>query len=172
MDRQSEDGVRACSRMLRFPLIFSFQARTSITVRLRNPDHITADRGLGVNAPLKPKLSMKQRMSQDDHSRVSGESRVEKFGRILLAFPFNWNIFEYQGTTGAKHRKPGSAQGRPEARHYPSCHRGRWSGEHRRPGCRLMRKATHLRHPITECAPSMVVNSFISQFRNRGGGVE
>jgi hypothetical protein len=24
VDRQSEDGVRACSRMLRFPLIFSF----------------------------------------------------------------------------------------------------------------------------------------------------
>ena len=97
VDRQSEDGVRACSRMLRFPLIFSFQARSSTTVRLRNPDHITADWGLRVNAPLILKFNIEQRLSQDDHSRVSRENRVEKFRRILLAFSFNWNIFEYRG---------------------------------------------------------------------------
>ena len=102
VDRQSEDGVRACSRMLRFPLIFSFpffsfQARSSTTVRLRNPDHITADRGLRVYAPLTPKLSIRKTMSQDVHSRVSRENRVEKFRQILLAFPFFSNIFEYQG---------------------------------------------------------------------------
>ena len=97
VDRQSEDGVRACSRMLRFPLIFSFQARSSTTVRLRNPDHITANLGLRVNARLTPKLIIRNTMSQDDHSRVSREIRVEKFRRILLAFPLFSNIFEYQG---------------------------------------------------------------------------
>ena len=76
---------------------FSFQSRSSTTVRLRNPDHITADRGLRVNAPLTPKLSISKGMSQDDHSRVSRENRVENFRRILLAFPFFWDIFEYQG---------------------------------------------------------------------------
>ena len=97
VDRQSEDGVRACSRMLRFPLIFSIQARSSTTVRLRNPDHIKADRSIYLNTPLTPKLIIRKTMSQDDHSRVPGENRVEKYERILLAFPFNWNIFEYQG---------------------------------------------------------------------------
>jgi hypothetical protein len=66
-------------------------------VRLRNPDHITADRGLRVNAPLTPKLSIRKGMSQDDHSRISRENRVKNYWRILLAFPFNWNIFEYRG---------------------------------------------------------------------------
>jgi len=76
-------------------------------------------------------------MSQDDHSRISRENRVKNFRQIPLAVSYFSDIFEYQGTTGAKHRKPGSAQGRPSARHYPPCHRSRWSGEHRRPGCRL-----------------------------------
>ena len=100
VDRQSEDGVRACSRMLRFPLIFSFPFLSFLFFSgpifdHRAPSKPRSHHGRSGSQSVRPvdiETQYQKGMSQDDDSRIFRQRRTEKFRRISLAFSFFWNI--------------------------------------------------------------------------------